>query len=117
MNLKRSIPILGASILALPSSALACEPPAPAPAGITIEPSVTCPEGHNAEFIRLSRSQGDPVDSVYALCRDPARSSDAWAASLERTRDRMTAVTSNPAAKAAVQAAFDRHIAHVRTGH
>jgi hypothetical protein len=116
MTIKHWVAIAGAG-LALPAAALACEPPAPAPAGLAIEPSITCREGHLAEFIRLSRSKGDPIDSVFALCRDPKKGAEHWAVSLESTRDKLLANVGDPTAKAAVRAAFDRHIATVRGAH
>ena len=116
MDFRQWVAIAGAG-LAFPTPAFACEPPAPAPAGLTIEPSVTCREGHRAEFIRLSRSKGDPVDSVFALCRDPSKGPDQWAVSLESTRDKLLTNIGDPIAKAAVRQAFDRHIATVRAGH
>jgi hypothetical protein len=74
MILKQSLAILGGSLLA--TAAIAGQAPLPAPAGLTIEPSVTCPPGHRAEFIRLSRAKGDPLDSVFAFCRDPSKRSE-----------------------------------------
>ena len=115
MTLRQSVFMAG---FALPSAALACESsvPAAAPAGITIAPTVACQPGHAAEFIRLSRSLGDPVDSVFALCRDPSKDKERWAADLASTRDKLLANIGDPAAKAAVRAAFDRRIAVVRAG-
>jgi|GEM_PF-6487080 len=100
----------GLSFAMLPAMAFAAAPDPSPPTRLTITPSVTCEKGWSAEFIRLSRAGGDAIDGVFAFCRDPALSSTAWIARLESSRDRLAAGAGSDEGKAAIRAAFDRHI-------
>jgi hypothetical protein len=101
-------------LLAVAAPAMASPGPAPQPDGLTIEPSVTCRAGEQAEFIRLSRARGDAIDGVFALCRDPALSQKAWIRRLKTTRDMLAMATGDRAARAAIRKAFADHIARER---
>ena len=101
-------------LLAVAAPAMAAPGSEPQPAGLSIQPSVTCREGERAEFIRLSRARGDAIDGVFALCRDPALSQKAWIRRLKTTRDMLTMATEDRAARAAIRKAFADHIAKER---
>ena len=99
--------------LALASTASAA---GPEPAtDLQITPSITCRAGDRTEYIRLSRARGDAIDGVFAFCRDSSLSSEAWIASLERTRDKLVAGRSDQDGKEAIRQAFAAHIARERS--
>ena len=100
-------------VLALSAAALSAPAAAsdPAPAGLTITPSVTCSPGFTSESITLSTARGDAIDATFVFCRDPSKSKESWIRNLARTRDQMVKGASDAAGKAAIRKAFDDRIA------
>ena len=103
--------------LSFPAIALACEPPPPPKGDFKLLPSVTCKAGHRSEWIYVSRANGDEIDGVFAFCRDPSLSSEAWIQRVESTREKLIAGTQGEAGKEAIRRAFAAHIARERSAH
>jgi hypothetical protein len=106
--------LLAALLPASPALAASPESPAPPTTNLTINPTIACREGDRAEYIRLSRANGDAIDGVFAFCRDSSLSSEAWIARLETTRDKLIAGSTDDSARTAIRHAFDEHIARER---